>query len=248
MRGAVAQLRETSLFDRDSADAIPDSLGKQDTYTVIDYNRAGNVTRMDVFTGADSVHTSSEEYLYDPTGGQLRRVVSRLPSQNLYSAVRYEYDERGRLVRETDEAWGWHVDLGYDRHGYLKTWTDSTYNKDKLFVTRYRYDRFGRLRVEKSIKGGDPKQRHSYHPGGTTIARTRYGKTETYTYDERGNLASTTSIVKERNLKGRVKRRFPLTITARYDYDARGNWIRRVQFYKDRVQGLFLREIDYYDQ
>jgi hypothetical protein len=38
-----------------------------------------------------------------------------------------------------------------------------------------------------------------------------------------------------------------VTLTAEYDYDAHGNWIRRVQFYKGEVQSVAVREIEYYE-
>jgi YD repeat-containing protein len=241
IRGEIKQLRET-VYDVMDGDSLA-----VDTRTVVDYNRAGNITRTDVFKGADSIHISREEYLYDPSGERMESAVSHNPLRQTHRTVLYRYDEQGRLAQETDRAYGWHYDYAYDRHGYLRSIVDTTDLKAPL-KTVYRYDRLGRLRVEKNVKGGGPKKRYTWHGNGNVIAEIR-SKTETDRYDERGDLVAMTAIVtQERNKRGRAKRSFPFTMTAEYEYDPQGNWIRRVQLYKGAAQRVTVREIDYWGE
>ncbi len=248
MRGGVARLTETNFdFPADR----PDSL-ELNSVTVLDYNRAGNITLTNVFKGTDSVHVSREEYFYDPSGRRMVRSVSHDPVKHSYNTSLYGYDAQERLINHSDEIFGWHVDYGYDRRGYLKKRVDTT-NLKAPIVTRYRYDRLGRLRLEKAVRGGEPSKIYAYHGDTGMIAEIRTGKSDIDRYDERGNLVSSTAIVTRRSAEktkrhplGRVVERMPVTITAEYEYDTLGNWIRRTQFYNGKRVGVAVREIDYY--
>lgn len=246
IRGHIVQVRETYIDNPADVYALPDSLGPYDTYTIIDYNHAGNIIRHNSFAGPDSVHTIKEEYLYDTTGNRMERTISYNPAKQSYDTTIYIYDEQGRLVRHTDEIWGWHVDYLYDRHGYLKMQVDTTYNRERPLITRYRYNGRGLLKTTKS-KTGKRIEKHSYHPNGT-IAEIRLRKTEIFRYNERGNLIEAISYITSRKPSGRITDKWPATITAEYEYDAHGNWVRRMQFYQGQIVGMSLREIIYYDE
>jgi YD repeat-containing protein len=253
MRGEIAQLRET-YFDMPIEEieaanmAVSSDSLVFNSCTVVDYNRAGYITRTDVFKGKDSVHVSREEYFYDPSGTRMERAVSHNPIKRTYAATLYTYDSEGRLVHEADPIHGWRFDYGYDRRGYLRSRVDTT-NLEAPLKTIYRYDRFGRLKTVKPTKGGGSKKKYSYHGDSAIPAVIRTGRTETDRYDERGNLTSlTATVVEERNKRGRVKSSFPVMLTAEYEYDPRGNWIRRVQLYKGEVQSVALRELEYWDE
>ncbi|MDR1671360.1 MAG: hypothetical protein LBR57_02465 [Alistipes sp.] len=247
MQGRVAQIRET-VFDfmysgGQDATLLPDAPGPGDTHTVVDYNRAGNVTLTEVFVGPDSVQTVREEYFYDPPGKRLERSVEHNLARHGTTTVLYNYDDSGKLISEVESNGFFRFDLTYDRHGYPKTRIDNSSDREKpLTLTRNTYNRQGRL---KSRKDGS-RARFSYHPDGT-IARIRTGKNSLDIYNTRGNLEAMAIRVKRRDQKGRVFERFPMTLTAEYEYDARGNWVRRVQYFKDEVQSVAVREIDYYE-
>ena len=51
MHGRVRQLRQTLYDNPARADSLPGTLGEHDTYIVVDYNRAGNITREEAFRG-----------------------------------------------------------------------------------------------------------------------------------------------------------------------------------------------------
>jgi hypothetical protein len=254
MRGHVRQVRE-SLYnvpeERHDSTGTPGMV--LDTYTVLEYNRAGNIATMETFAGPDRVPVSREEYSYDPSGERLERSVSRNLVKRTYSTLDYEYDDRGRLVGHGNKLWPGRTELGYDRRGYPRT--ETVYRTaDTISVkVRFRYDRHGRLRRSKPVRGFETTRRYSYHPDGT-IAAIRTGKRDFDTYNEHGFLASATSIVErrepgtDRRPKGRLIERLPVTLTAEYELDSLGNWIRRVQLYRGEVQSIAVREIEYYDQ
>jgi hypothetical protein len=252
LAGHVAQIRESVFTNPEDPAAAPDTLGMTlDTHTVIDYNASGNITRMESFAGAARNPVASEEYTYDPSGARLEHSVERNPVKHTYSTLDYEHDHHGRLTFQGNRAWGpARTEYGYNRHGYLKTETEYSQTDSLTQKLRFRYDRFGRLRASRSVKGGDPARRYDYHPDGV-VARVRTGKHNVDTYNERGHLVSTTIHVIQKkwgkNGKLRTTGRYPVTITAEYEYDARGNWVRRVQYFKDEVQSVAIREIDYYE-
>ncbi len=247
MRGNIAQVRET-VFDNhaDQADpaALPDTLGAFDTYTVVDYNRAGNITRVESFKGRDSVQFSKEEYLYDPSGERLERAITYDLARRGTTTVLYNYDSQGRLTSEVESNGLYRFDRSYDRRGYPKT--RSAVNADtgkRHVIARYVHDRHGRL---KRLRG-ERRQRYFYHPDGI-VAEIHQGRNAIDFHDEHGNLSAMAVRIKRRNRRGRVFERFSVTLTAEYGLDARGNWIRRVMFYEGRVQSVAVREIDYYGE
>jgi YD repeat-containing protein len=241
MRGHVRQLRET-VYD------IAGDSPVVSAHTVVDYNRAGNISRTDIFKGPDSIHVSRLEYFYDPSGERMERAVDRNPLKHTFSTILYRYDDKGRLIDESDPINGGRYDYAYDRYGYLKTRIDTT-NLESPQKTKYRYDRLGRLRVEKNVRGGGSTKRYAWHGDGEIIAEIRTGKTEIDRYDERGDLVTmTATVVEKRNRRGRITRTYPVTLTAGYEYDPVGNWIRRVQLFRGEVQNVAVREIDYWDE
>ncbi len=243
MSGGVRQVRET-LFD-DPADpaALPDSLGEYDTFTVIDYNRAGNITLTEAFKGPDSVQITKEEYLYDPSGERLERSVSHNLARRGTITVLYGYDTQGRLASEVESNGFYRFDRTYDRRGYPRTQTtDDVDTGERHVIARYIYDRQGRL---KRLKG-ERREKYRYRPDGV-IAEVHAGRKAIDFYDEHGNLKTMTVKIDRKNAGGRTFRRFSVTLSAEYEYDARGNWTRRVMFYRGQVQSVAVREIDYYD-
>lgn len=242
MKGGVRQVKETLLDNPGDVKRLPDTLGRFDTYTVVEYNRAGNITRMEAFSGPDSLLTAKEEYVYDTTGGKMERALSHDLGRRGVNTVIYGYDEKGRLVSEVEANGFYRFDVGYDRHGYPKWRSTNSETGKKVVIARYTYDRNGRLKRQR----GERRAKYRYHPGGE-IAEVRAGRNSKDTYDENGNLVAMAVKVKRRNAKGRVYERFPVTLTAEYEYDARGNWVRRVQMYKGETQNVAVREIDYYE-
>ncbi len=251
LRGEVARIREIVYNAPEDRLAPPDTLDMVlDTYTTVDYNRAGNITRVEVFKGREMEPITREEYSYDPSGERMVQSVSRNLLKRTFSPIDYEYDEEGRLVRQGNRTFGVaRTEYGYDRQGYLTTETVYSAKDSISLKVRFRYDRHGRLRGSKTVMGNGPKQKLSYHPNGV-VARIRTGKTETDIYNEMGNLVAMTSIVTQRkmskNRKLRVTGRYPVTLVAEYEHDPQGNWTKRTKRWEQEVYDVTVRKIEYY--
>jgi outer membrane murein-binding lipoprotein Lpp len=243
IKGAVKQISETLYDNPADAAALPDTLGMFDTYTVVEYNRVGNIVGVNSFRGPDSVHFVREEFFYDPSGERLERAVEHDLARRGATTVLSGYDEEGKLTSETESNGLYRFDHRYDRRGYPKTvWTESPETGKDVLVARYFYDRKGRL---KRLRG-ERRERYFYHPDGV-IARIRGGRHSLDSYNDHGHLESMAVRIDRKDRKGRTFERFSVTLTAEYDYDPHGNWIRRVQFYKGEVQSVAVREIEYYE-
>jgi YD repeat-containing protein len=244
LHGHISRISESVYTNSTDKLAPPDTLGMTlDTHPVVEYNASGNVTRMESFAGPARTPVASEEYTYDPSGVRLEHSVERNLARHGVTTVLYNYDDAGRLTSEVESNGFFRFDHTYDRHGYPKTRIDNSSDREKpLTLTRYTYDHHGRL---KSRKDGI-RAKFRYHPDGV-VAEIRTGRNSLDRYNSHGNLETMAVRIKRRDQKGRVFERFPVTITATYEYDARGNWVRRVQYFKGEVQSVAVREIDYYE-
>ncbi|MDR2912650.1 MAG: hypothetical protein LBV38_05045 [Alistipes sp.] len=249
MQGSPARVAETSFNDPAGRRHLPaDTLDLFDIHTELDYNHAGNITRMASFRGPDSLRVSEENYFYDLSGERLERAETYDPASRGTIAVLYEYDSAGRLTREVESNGFYHFGHTYNRHGYPKTQTtDSPETENEtgkeVVIARYRYDKQGRLKK----LTGERRERYRYHPDGT-LAEVRGGRNSIDSYNEHGDLTSMAVRINRRNRKGRVFERFEVTLTAEYEYDAHGNWTRRTQLYKGDVVGVAVRRIKYHDE
>lgn len=238
MHGPIAQIRETFFDNPAGGEALPDTLGTFDIYTVVTYNRAGNILLTESFKGPDSVQILREEFFYDPSGRRMVRSESHNFAGNSVRVLEYGYDARGNLVSESEITGGYITCFRFDGKGYLKSETGKVSGERKNSVRRYRYDWRGRL---KTASGGGPTVKHFYRPDGS-LARVQTGKDVTESYGTDGNLEVSTNIVKSGGGW------FPVSISARYEYDAHGNWSKRTQFYNGRIVGIAVRETDYYGE
>lgn len=62
-----------------------------------------------------------------------------------------------------------------------------------------------------------------------------------FTYDPNGNIASMDSKIEGPNPKGNAHQEF------RYEYDAKGNWVKQILTLEGNVQGMTIRTIEYFD-
>ncbi len=243
MSGGIAQIRETVFDNPADTGVLPAVLGRFDTYTVTDYNRTGNITLTESFRGPDSVRIAKQEYLYDPSGERLERALTHDLGRRGVVTLLYDYDEGGRLTSEIESNGLYRFDYRHDRQGYPRAQiTDLPETGKRVVIQRYSYDGEGRL---KRLRG-ERDERYRYYPGGT-IAEVRGGRRSLDRYNKQGDLEAMAVRIDRKDRRGRTFERFEVTLTAEYEYDARGNWIRRTMFYREQVQSVAVREIDYYN-
>jgi hypothetical protein len=245
MTGGVRQIRETLFDSPANPDALPDTLAHFDTYTVTDYNRAGNITLMESFRGPDSTLIAKEEYFYDPSGERLERGLTHNLARRGVVTILYDYDEHGGLTSERESNDLYRFDYRNNRRGYPKAQiTTSPESGKQVVIQRYRYDSQGRL---KRLRG-ERNQKYDYHPSGV-IAEVRTGKSALDRYNDHGDLEAMAVRIDRKDLiKGRTFEGFWMTLSARYEYDERGNWTKRTMLHRDQVQSIALRQISYWDE
>lgn len=215
-----------------------------DLYAVLDYNRAGNIVRMDSFTGADSIHFAREEYFYDSTGVRLEHLESHDLLKNTVRTMHYNYDKRGYLSSEVEHLGPYRNEFSHNRKGYLKKETvyvpDDDTGQDPQ--TRYKYNLRGQL---KKIHNGEFLEKYHYHPDGSFEID---GEGVLEKYDKNGLLQSVTHTIKFTDDKARTKSFVSAAIIAVYEFDTHGNWIRRTQMQEQEPFNVTVREIDYWDE
>ncbi|HET7437334.1 MAG TPA: PKD domain-containing protein [Thermoanaerobaculia bacterium] len=194
-----AEDRITSVTDPTGAEAhyAYDATGDLISYT----NRAGGVTS---FTYDGAHHLQS---IQGPDGAV---------------AVRYEYDDAGRLLRQID-ATGHVTELDHDFTGHREVITDRL-----GYATINEYDSFGNVVKVVDAEGGVTTR--TFDGNGNKLTETNaLGKTTTYTYDAQNHVTSVTDPSGHRtestyNARGQLLTTTDPTGAVKTNtYDARGN-------------------------
>jgi len=159
----------------------------------VEYNSLTAVRRL-----VSCVSTMTISYNYD-----LRRtyMVETVSGQDQITT--YEYDEKGRLIRQFGNCCGYDVAYEYDVNNNVAKRTDANGN-----ATTYTYDSRGNVLQEIDPNGN--AEIYSYEPNFSQLQTVtdRNGNTTSHTFDAKGNL---------------LQRVRPLGIAESFTYDAFGN-------------------------
>lgn len=129
-------------------------------------------------------------YVVEPVGGKSQVTV-------------YEYDDQGRLVKQTGNCCGYNVQFEYDEDNNVTRRIDANGN-----ATTFVYDDFGNLLQETDPLGHTMSWTYEYTYHQVVSETDRNGNTATYNYDSNGNL---------------IQVQKPMGISESYTYDALGN-------------------------
>jgi RHS repeat-associated protein len=165
------------------------------THVAITRNSAGNITRITDPAGKATIYDYDSRgrlrFVTDRVGGKTEFVYASIRRPNFLteiidprgvSAVRSEYDDDGRLIRQIDPK-GKAVEFAYDPVGMSQSTTDRL-----GFTTTQEFDRLGNVVRNVDKEGGVTL--FDYYTG-TTRARfvtDPSGKVVSRAYDARGNL------------------------------------------------------------
>ncbi len=152
----------------------------------------GVVVRKTLGNGAYSIYTYNNAY-------QVRDLKNYLPNGTLSSSNRYDYDQKGRVVKMTDSS-NQTCAYKYDTTGQLLGWTSSSGE-----TIRYTYDNRGnRLMTERgesierySVNNMNQytsyhgNEQFSYDPNGNLVRKVTPRGTESYRFDAEGRLTFT---------------------------------------------------------
>lgn len=197
----------------------------QTTYT---YNADGYLTE-EVHDQGDTLPIVTIGYEYTP--GCSRKVAAVWMSDSSeMSRVAYRYDKNDRLIgTETTNPEGsivWKDDYDLNRNGYSKE-VRYTRGNGVLFMREVNeYNRAGELTGQDIYTYGKDNNRH-------TVIR--------FTYQGNGLKASAT-LQDEQASPKEIRKTFT------YEYDAQGNWIRRVAYNETlKTAEITERQIEYYE-
>ncbi|HEX7152041.1 MAG TPA: PKD domain-containing protein [Thermoanaerobaculia bacterium] len=209
--GVVHSSGKSVTFHRDAAgriERITDPAGESMTYT---YDAGGDLIR---FTDRDANTTA---FGYDT-----RHNITSIDDPRGVRAVRHEYDDAGRLIKQID-AKGKEVVYSYDINTRVDVVTDRMGK-----ATVYEYDEWGR-----QVKVTDAEgrvSRRTWDSRGNMTSETKPGNvTSVFTYDANNNLESSTDPAGNKRSYTYNGLRQVLTMTepgnriATMKYDPRGN-------------------------
>lgn len=138
----------------------------------------------------------------------------------LFGTGKYETDENGQVTR-----------LNYKTNDGRYNWSES-----------YEYDTYGNLTEIKRFKT-------------EAVIDTK----ESYTFDNKGNIKESefhrdNKLISKNNYKYDTEGNFnelnfgdSSVYTYKYNYDAKGNWIKKIVFENNNPSGILLREIEYFN-
>lgn len=165
-------------------------------------------------------------YEYNDKGFLTNRICFK-PDGSQYWKQSFNYDAMGNLIEEIwytpEGVQNWKLTYGYDNQG----------NK----IEEINYDEKGSLYE---------KQTYSYDEKGNKIEANNYDSDlslswkQTFLYDDKRNIVEKNWY----NFEGSV---FNIKTTFEYEYDEKGNWIRRIDSFNGIPEYILEREFEYYD-
>lgn len=252
LRGNVKQLSEYSQspVERDG-ELLPDTITRGYALTIYHFDHAGNVAWEEFFRTpyrAENTTAPKENdiyYVYDERGNCTeRRVISYSDSVAHSHIVRYNYDERGRLVESYDQR----------TDGRKNRYEAYDYNRKGQKI-KYQY-RNKAPKTRKDIEP-NPQTRYKYNADGQCVREVRYNlrgeirEVVKMSYDAQGNLVKRISIPKVRPNRGGdiviSTGESSSHIVKLYRYDRRGNCINIRTFIngdKNKDEMIVEREYD----
>ncbi len=212
------------------------------------FSENGTVSEKAYYNHSDGIYYDK----YDAEGKPIE--IMRYDNDgNLLSMLRREYNNWGLLHKQKE----------FDADNNLKSTTVWEYDENGFYSDFYTLmpDGSKSIRhtfinnedgkpIEQTIytKEGEVEKKilHKYDEHGSTIETKHLDAngivqkvdTNTIQYDEAGNITL------YNNRRWRHDKRQE---TRRYEYDSRGNWIKRVELYKDIPTEIMVREINYFD-
>lgn len=197
--------------------------GKQDGKSVLELDKKGNL---------------KESKLLDSDGKSIRRVLYQLDA-NGRNKEQWEYFGNDSLPRKTlfyyykeDNK---SVEKYYSRDGAFSSWNEYTFNDKGLIIQEMKYEKgggpIGRILFTYDARGNLLERLESVRNANNT---TRY----IYTYDENDNITSLKKYDKDEKLIE--------TKTYAYLYDAKGNWLEKLEYIDGIEKNVDKRTVAYY--
>lgn len=217
--------------------------------------------KTNLYTGKTE-YTNKIEYKYDDKGNQIEKTVY-YSDESLDTKYEFKYDNNGRIIDEPHYYFSPKLsdkyELMYDTNGRIVT--------EPKLSQKYIYDYDDRgNKKEKTYKYFFPDRkedpdRYTNHWGYNDknqcveySSHSRYGKNEwdnstTYKYNDQGKIIEENA-VSSKKIFNEEKNNYDTsdnTITTKYEYDNRGNWIKKITYENGiLLKHMIEREIEYF--
>ncbi len=202
LAGSVQSVRiETSKMIRQSGDYIE---GPREVVETKTYDAKGRMTE-ERYTAADDAPLYTARYIFDGNGRKKERGVYA-PNETLRTKREFKYDTEENLIEWSE----------YDADGLMRNKNIYTYNDDRQVSERTVFNGKGSV-VDRWTyaydENGNKKDEARYYADGSID--TRY----VYTLDEKGNRVETSKYNAKDEAVGKESHS--------YEFDSKGNWIKR---------------------
>jgi len=193
----------------------------QFTYTDF-YDEQGKIIEKNIlnnFQGNEFVEKII--YEYDEQGNALGKHYE--PNGDLYGTYKYIYDEKGNLIEYHE----------FNSNGEQLDKTVTQYNNNGEKISTYDYDRNDSIEKVQTYSFEDNSKR-------MIVKQDKQAIKLIFTYDDNGNEISYSEVYENDKVCQ--------IIVSKYDnFDEQNNWTNRIMIYKGKVDRVFEREIQYFD-
>lgn len=235
LRGKVKSLSEISYKAVEKFGEIKTGNRERDSWSendrLIIFDQKGNKIEENIYA-SDGNLRKKYTFEYDNLGNLSKKNRYNFDG-SLYEKHTYEYDDKGNLV----------IDNSY--------WSDGSL---KIKLT-YKYDNIGNVIKEQKYRSDGTllkKYRYQYDNKGNLVKKNRHESDGiiiirpsqttiwmwTYKYDDKGNIIE----VKEYDSVGNLDN----VKNFKYEYDSKGNWVKRIDFINEKPKYILIREHKYY--
>lgn len=198
------------------------------------YNKQGNQVEYNTYT-SDGTLSNTWTNKYDEEG----RLIESNSFGDFNLKQTFKYDEKGNLIESSDGYF-----YKYNEKGnMIEEYYDGFFQRKRTFI----YDEKGR-KIEMNSKDGlFSKMTYKYDKQENLIEESWYemdgslSEKRTYKYDEKRNITEMIIYIPDGNLY--IERLSSYT----YEYDDKGNWIKKIAFINGTPANLLIREYKYYN-
>lgn len=189
-------------------------------------------------------------YTYD-AHGLVVEIASCKMDGTLSARYTYKYDNDGRVLIETcyrgDGSFDWKKKYEYNRRGQviekLRDEADNRFDCTYIYVYNKKHQLAEEI-VKDADRIFDKRYVFTYNRKGQRVLEESYNSSAKlysrlqFEYNKRGHKI----VMNELYAGDKHLRSYSYT----YDYDHKGNWIRRIEYYNDKPRYIINREIEYY--
>jgi hypothetical protein len=189
------------------------------------YDESGYIIEVIVEEFDNVTPATESKFKYDENRNVIESNVYNSDG-SLDGMTAYKYDDSGNEIESST----------YNSGGYLESKTNSKYDDSGNEIESSTYNSGGRLQFKNTYKydgRGNNIETNDYQADGSLEYK------DTRKFDENGNVIESNVYNSDGSLDGKS--------TFSYDFDNKGNWIKKIQFRNEIAEYIIEREYEYYE-